>query len=433
MFDLRKVFALILSAALMVNLTGCFDSREIDDLAYVSILGLDKGKNNYLQLTVQIMIPTSIGGSGGTSGEGGATESTYVTTVETPTIYSGLNMINNLVSKQIELSHAGMLVFSKELAQEGIQKYINALSRSRQIRGNMYVVVSNDSAREFIENLKPVLEINPIKLIALKMNEYRYTGFSAPTTFINFYIQNKSTCMQSTATLVAVNRYNSVDEFKAENSTYKEKERDKPFEGDYIAGSTPQVGKTKTEDMGLAVFDGDRMVGVIDGQEVNYYLMLTDKFNKSSLTLPDPLTDESLVVLEISRSRAPIRTVTMKDDKPFIKVHLRLEADILSIQSGINYESLDYIEDLQNHTEKFLEKEITRLLGKTAKELKSDICGFGKEIKKKCLTWDEWQKVEWLKKYKDSSFEVNVDLKIRRPGLMVKTTPAYSSEGEVIR
>jgi len=161
--------------------------------------------------------------------------------------------------------------------------------------------------------------------------------------------------------------------------------------------------------------------------------MLTDKFNKSSLTLPDPLTDESLVVLEISRSRAPIRTVTMKDDKPFIKVHLRLEADILSIQSGINYESLDYIEDLQNHTEKFLEKEITRLLGKTAKELKSDICGFGKEIKKKCLTWDEWQKVEWLKKYKDSSFEVNVDLKIRRPGLMVKTTPAYSSEGEVIR
>jgi len=51
------------------------------------------------------------------------------TTVEAPSIYSGLNMINSYVSKQLNMSQIKVLVFSEELAREGIEKYINALMR----------------------------------------------------------------------------------------------------------------------------------------------------------------------------------------------------------------------------------------------------------------------------------------------------------------
>jgi len=38
-------------------------------------------------------------------------------------------MINSYVSKQLNMSQIKVLVFSEELAREGIEKYINALMR----------------------------------------------------------------------------------------------------------------------------------------------------------------------------------------------------------------------------------------------------------------------------------------------------------------
>jgi len=83
---------------------------------------------------------------------------------------------------------------------------------------------------------------------------------------------------------------------------------------------------------------------------------------------------------------------------------------------------------LEDAAEKFFEKGFLRMLKKTAKEFKSDIAGFGKEMKGKFLTWDEWTNFNWIEKYPDSEFEVDVDLKIRRPGLMLRTYPAAGTE-----
>lgn len=68
------------------------------------------------------------------------------------------------------------------------------------------------------------------------------------------------------------------------------------------------------------------------------------------------------------------------------------------------------------------------MLEKTARELKTDTAGFGKEMKGKFLTWDEWIDFNWIEKYPDSKFEINVDLKIRRPGLMLRSNPATGIE-----
>ena len=54
-------------------LTGCYDATEIDDLAYASAIGLDKGTTNELRMTLQIMVPTAIAGGGG-SGDSGEQE-----------------------------------------------------------------------------------------------------------------------------------------------------------------------------------------------------------------------------------------------------------------------------------------------------------------------------------------------------------------------
>lgn len=412
------------------SLTACFDSDEIDEKAYVVALGLDKGKNNVLKMTLQLAIPSKIAsGEGGSGGEG---DSTTVTTVETPTLYAGLNMVNTYVSKEIDFSHCKVVVFSKELAQEGIHQYIHAMIRGHEFRGNMFVAVSRTSAEDYIRNVTPTLEMNPAKHYEMNFNSYRYTGFTGDTRLIEFYLLSECSCRQAYATLVSVNQYENTNEFDLNDFSNKDKGRAFPLEGDFYAGNLPKTYDVKSEVMGIAAFDGGTMVGEFDGSEALYQQMLYGTYHHSYISIPDPKAhDDAFVILNVFQARMPEHHVEMINKKPKINAKVQLEADILSIQSGFNYENLDNINILENAAEAFLKKGMLQFLNKT-RPMHADLCGFGRDLKEQYFLWDSWSKVHWLKIYEDATFHVDVNLKIRRPGLMVRTAPAKSSEGDVM-
>ena len=423
----RKIVFIILTIFLSIFLTSCFDSKEVDEKAYVIGLGLDKGKNNFLNITLQMAVPSKIA-----SGEGGGEENegTTITTVETPTLYAGLNMINTYVSKEVDFSHCKVVVFSKELAQEGINDYIHALVRGREYRGSMYVAVSTGTAEEYIRNVTPTLEANPAKYYEMNFTSYKYTGFTGDTRLTNFYLLSECSCRQAYATLVGVNQYETTDDLDSENnSTYKEKGRSRPLEGDFYAGQIPKVYDIKSEVMGIAAFDAGKMVGQFDGEESLYHQMLYGTYQSSYISIPDPKKQDAFVILSVKQGRKPTHQVEMVNDIPINRAQVQLEADILSIQSGFNYESKENVQILENAAETLIKKGMLRFLNKT-RPMHADLCGFGRALKAKYLLWEDWEKVHWLKKYAKSKFDIDVEVKIRRPGLMVKTTPAKGSEGD---
>lgn len=433
---LRKKICLALTAMVLCGfLSSCYDKREIDGMAYVIAVGFDKGKTNHLKMTLEFAIPGKSGAGesgGGGGGGGGGGNSTSITTVEVPTIYSGINMANTYISKEINFSHAKIVVFSEELAREGIHKYIHAMVRERQFRGNMHVAVARGSAEDYIRNVTSALEPNISKYYEMNLDAYKYTGFTSNTQLINFYLFEECTCRQAYATLVGVNKYQKSSDFTNEKSTYKDKGYDHPFEGDFYAGDLPKTYDVKSELMGLAVFDGDKMVGELDGEETTYQLMLYGNFEQAYITFSDPLKKDSFVVLNIKQSRQVKHYTEIVDNKPQISATVRLEADIVSLQSGINYESMENMKVLENAVQGFLKKGMLRFLDKT-KAMNADVCGFGRNLKMRYLLWNDWtKKVHWLDKYKYSSFNISVDLKIRRPGLMVRSAPAQASGGEVM-
>jgi spore germination protein KC len=404
-------------------LTGCFDRRELDDMAYPVALGFDKGKTNALKMTLQLAVPITIGGEGGGKGE----ESVTNVTIETPTIYSGLNMLNSFVSKQLNLSHAKVVVISEELAKDGIGKYMQAMIRNREFRPNASIVVSRGPAEEFIKAVKPKLETNPAKYYELLLSAYRYTGFTSESQLINFYQNTKCTCRQPLAVLAGVNKFKSSDEFELSASTYKEKGREQPLEGDFKAGDLTKTGDLGVEIMGLAVFDGGKMVGELDGEETTFHLMVDGKFNSSYVTIPDPKDEDNFVILDIKQSRMTQKKVEMVGGKPKIYAKVILEADILSIQSGFNYERVENIGILETAVENFLKDGILRYLEKSSKVFGTDNCGFGGSMKGKFLTWQECEDFDWLISFKEASFDVEVVLKIRRPGVIFKYNPESRS------
>jgi spore germination protein KC len=421
----KKISLIVITAILCTLLSGCYDRREVDEMAYVTTIGLDKGRTNRLLITLQIAIPRAIGGSEG--GGGKPEEAVDFITLEAPTLYAGLNMANGFVTRQLNLSHTKALVFSKEFAQQGIDDLILALPRGREFRPSTYVVVSRSSAEDYVKALKPKLESNPAKYLELIYGSHRYTGFTANSQFHYFYSQIKALYIQPVAILAGLNETEESEKISSEGSTYRKKGHLLPLEGDFLAGTLPRSSETKAEVMGLAVFDGGKMVGELDGADAASYLMTTGKFNHAYFTMPDPQVQEKMTILDVKRSRKPQRKVDISGDKPRIEVKLSLEADILVIQSGINYEDPQKIPILEKAYEDFIREETLQMLERTAKEYHSDICGFGSEVKSKFLTWKEWENYGWLSRYSDSTFQVEVDLKIRRPGLVIKSSPIQDS------
>lgn len=105
--------------------------------------------------------------------------------------------------------------------------------------------------------------------------------------------------------------------------------------------------------------------------------------------------------------------------EPIVTMKLDLEGDFTAIQSGKNYE--DSPEIIEQLTGQMIKEELAAFLKRTTDEFNSDICGFGRFVKGKFLTWDNWEQYNWFEKYKSTTFDIMVDLKIRRSGLMIRS------------
>jgi spore germination protein KC len=474
---MRRIVAVMLLLVMCCGLAGCYDAKEVDDLAYVLAIGVDKGQTNLLKVTMQLAVPSALGGGGG-GGGGGAGKPYSIITLEAPTLTSSLNMANNFMSRRLELSHAEVAVFSEELAKSGtIDEYLRGMIRSREFRPTINIAVCKSPAEEYLRGIKPVLDLDPAKYYELTFSNYRYTGLSIRSQLTEFYADMESSCVQAVAVLAGVNKPKPPEGGQSggsaqgeqsggsdksdqsgdsggsakdgqsggsaqgsqaggpqqaampEESTSKSKGRPQPFEGDYEAGSIPRTGDVKGEIEGLAVFDGNRMVGEMDGEAATDYLLVNGDFHNAYKTFGDPQVKGAYVVLNVSQKSKPVRRVKIVDGKPQISVQIALDADIQTIQSGYNYEDVKKLPILEQAVETQFHDEIASFLSQTASTFHSDICGFGDNAKSLFLTWKDWEGYHWLQQYKNAAFDVNVRVRIRRPGLILSSEPIQSSGG----
>ncbi|HEY8499251.1 MAG TPA: Ger(x)C family spore germination protein [Clostridia bacterium] len=421
-------------------MSGCFDSIEVDEMAYVVSLGIDKGLEGNLILSFLFAVPISVG-VGGEIGE--VEKSTTLITVEASTINGAVSIVNTLISKRINFSHAKLILISKELAQEGVEKYINALIRYREFRPNMYIAISRGRAEEFLNAVRPVLEINPAKFFELFMVSYKYTGYSPRSELERFYMKMECTCNQPVAALLDINDLSDSSEFSRVLSGAKINNHDN-MEGNYKAGEIPVISDTKSSSMGLAVFRGDKMVGEMAGREALSFLIVTGELGLVYYSIPDPVEGETyrpgelmgiesekkFVSLRLGMARKPSVKVSIKDDKPIINVNIFLEGDILSVDSDQDYSLREQLNILEQHTAEHIRKSVYEFLVKTRDEFKSDICGAGRPVKKTFLYWDDWIAFKWMDKYENAEFNVEVKVSIRRSGVMAKHVPLSQLKGK---
>ena len=297
---LKKIISIIIVLTLVpFTLTGCQDAKGIENLAYVTAIGFDVGENNLIKVTFQFAKLTSSEQSGSSQ-----PQNSEIVTIDCSSFDSGLNIINSYISKKVNLSHCKIIVFSEEIAVTGILEHVSVLASDREIRPDCNVLVSKCKAKDFLENSIPTLTNLTPRYYEILLNSKEYTGFSENVPLWKFFINMRNSTEEAVAILCGLNTsYTGTSE---ETSNLMDKDVN------YKAGETPLTGKTVSQNMGLAVFSHDQLVGELDAIECVSYLMLTNNLDSCNISVPNPFENNSTINVKLE-----LKKKTKKQTKIF--------------------------------------------------------------------------------------------------------------------
>ncbi len=379
-------------------------------MSYAVAIGIDKGNDNLLRLTLQFAAPStnSTGGGGGSE----QYTNTVVTTVECDTIISGINIINSYISKQVTLSHAKIIVISESLAVEGVFKYIATLINNIEVRPDCNIIICRSSAEDFLNNSKPSLETLSARYYEQILNSTEYTGFTTSTTLSDFFSAYQSNSYNPVAILGGINSDST------HNINYKDAYVD--MDGSYKANETPIKNKTSLEVMGLAVFHGDKLVGELTGMDSICHLICTGDFESTEISIPSPFNQNSIINLSVYENGSSNISVFLVNGSPLIKIKVPLTASVSSMEHGLDLSENENIKILESYASSYMKEKILNYLYKTSKNYHSDIVDFGKHLLPNYLTMNETENIDWLHLYSDSTFSVEVDIHIKGSYILIK-------------
>lgn len=385
MSKIAKLFCIILCIVIiMLTLTGCYDNREIEDLAYVVAIGIDEADNNMFNLTFQTAVPKSV-----TKGEG---ETTDIKTFKTDNFLSGFRKTGRYLSKKINLSHTKIIVVSEEIAKKGLQPFLNGLQNYMELRPNVNIIVSANGAKNYIESLQPKLLASPTKFYDMMFKSYQ-TDFRVPSSQLGDYLYRIHSSGAQPVTI-----YTDVDNNVIDS---KKPETDKPAE-------EADKGKKNMSVKGLAVFNGDKMTGSLDSAETSIYALMTGSIDSIKLEVKDPLDERYKILSNIRKDKSSKTSVQVYGIKPQINIEFNLHADIEAVQSNINYSDPAKLQKVQKEYEDYIKNVMNGLLTKASYEYKSDIFGFGQIAKKNYMYISQWERVKWHEIFPNTVFKVRV-------------------------
>jgi len=417
-------------------LSGCYDETEPDNLSYVTAVGIDKSEkqeNNY-SFTIQFAKPSAI--SGGASQEGGkGGEIVENMVVESPTLYSAINTMNHILSKNISMAHIKLIVFSEEMARDGVRNITEEIIRSQEIRPNIYFAVSLDKAQDYLKNVKPVIEINPTKYYELTFQRYTYGGIPKNPSY-DFIFNMDARTHDNVLPLVGTAEEEggeqqssggggqSESSGNSQSKSFKNKLSEaapitlENFEygtKNYIAGQVGEEIKNKSEAMGMAIFHDEKMVGIAGSNESILYNILGGTYEQGYLTFK---TSNSEIPVTVRAKMDTKPKVSYDKKKNLAKIKIALECDFVSMAAKSHEET--NVSKFEQEASSALSDAAKDFLEKMRDEYRADVIGIGEAAKLKFLTEKDFYDFDWESKFTDLDYDISSEIKIRRSGLIIR-------------
>jgi germination protein, Ger(x)C family len=346
--------ALIMFSLLMFFITGCWDSKDIDNRLMVGVMGLEKSSNSSLNVWFRFPLPK---GTQETAKKDFFTMGQYGQTVS-----DAMNKVKYKLPKALDPSSTRAILLSESLAQSGLDPYLEFAIRERSVPLDAVVAIIRGDMERIFTSTNPTGELSGI-----------YTKLFFETYAGGIPRKNKTMLWEVYAKL-----YN-------------------PFHANLI----PLLAEGRQNSFvlaGNAIFVKDRIVGELNQDESLLYEIFTHRFHDSEVELMSR-SDVRIVHNHIHL------TTALEDGKPIIGIDCSLVTTLTDSsrtrQLNVPQIIAELESDLNAHAKSMFEK--TQREG-------ADIFGFGNHFRSRMQPAD-YEKWPEMFKHAEINYKFHIDMR----------------------
>lgn len=364
---MKKLIYLLLPVML---LTGCAPSYRIENQAHAVSMGIDYDEE---KIIVCVQVP-NLGSPVGKQTES-ASSSYQIYSSAAADFETAYNILQATLPQQLNLTHLKSVVFSKAFAEsERFHETIETFMNVFLITGSAAVIVTEKQAKTLIENQKPHIGIRLSITIPSMLSYHAQNGFIPSLTLSGLYAGLKG--RYSTALCALAD---------TADGTYESDSNE-----EFMPGSLNRTGDNKNEYMGAAVFGREKMVGCLNGRDMQMCYFLMGNANRiADFTEP--------YKMRISTRKKRDVNIRLNDDQVDIRVTLFLDIATLDDQMDLLAIEKSLKEDFQNVIHR-------------CQTLKVEPFGFASAAVKEFSDNSSFDKFDWLSKFSEANVEISLHL-----------------------
>lgn len=348
---MKKILIIILT---LLFCTGCFDYKEINDLAIINAIGVDYENDEYV-ITLEILNDQIDKDS--------SKITSYTKVGHGKNLTSAIENAADKLSKQLIFNHIKLMILSKSIIEEKFENIIDLFLRNTYFRENFYVISATKNKPETL--LNHTTNEAPIASTAITdtLESIRYSS--------NTNILKKFDEMVEEVITYGIDTCFS-------NITLKDNE--------FIVD-------------GMSIFNNYSYKSNLSNEYVKIYNLLTDNFDRPTYTIN---YDNLSFTTAINNGK-----INTEINNGSINVNGNLMGRIIDNDPKYNIRDPKNLERIDNDFTNLLNKKISEFI-KVLQDNNSDILGITRNYYKKTRTKD---KDYWLKLDIKSNIKFNINKK----------------------
>lgn len=183
---MKKILLTFFTLLIIFLLTGCYNYKEINQMAIISSIGIDKDetKNEYI-VSAQVM----------NSKESEESQDSQITVYSRKgkTIHEALRDLTLKSPRRLYGNHLSKIVLSEEVASEGIQNILDIFNRVTEVRNEFVITIVKDAKASDVLKVLTSTETIPAEYVKLSLKSADTNSGLTYTTkldeFVSLYLK----------------------------------------------------------------------------------------------------------------------------------------------------------------------------------------------------------------------------------------------------
>lgn len=387
-----KTVKIIICICFIVLLSGCWNYNELNNLAIITGVSIDKDENGYV---MTYMISNS---SQGDSKSNSNQTSTVLYEGKGTTLTGAFENINQKLPKAPYLGHTEVIVISEEVAQTDIINVMDFFLRNPESRKEIYVLISKDVAAKDTLSILTPLESFPSGNIKSNIEASKNEIASTYTIkYSKFLAQLIEQGIEPVLGVIEVE--GNIEEGQTQESNDKSKQ-----------DAFIKLAHT-------AVFKNDKLVYITSKEESSSINTLNKNFNNIYI---ETQCDNEKIVTNITSIE--LKTdVKEEDDKVNVVITVGGTGSLIEVNCKKDLEDTKVIEQIAKDVDEEL-KNFLYLGIDVAKKYETDIFGFGNMLYKKNPKYWNTIKDKWNDEILPNvNIEIRTDINLANKGSLHQT------------